>query len=130
MPRSPTNPPTDARRAVARGRALADKALLLASVGMTVGASTKPSAALAPRANSSDQCTVDSRARGARIYVSVYDIDVARPYLAEAADLARELGDSWWLGQILDWQAIGGASWPATCTATVAAASEGLELAE
>ena len=48
-----------------------------------------------------------------------------RPYLAEAADLARELGDTWRLGQILAWQAtaalIGG-----DAVTTIEAAQAGL----
>ncbi len=52
-----------------------------------------------------------------------------RPYLAEAAELARELGDSWRLSQILAWQAtaalIGG-----DVVTTLKAAQEGLRLAD
>jgi predicted ATPase/class 3 adenylate cyclase/DNA-binding CsgD family transcriptional regulator len=36
---------------------------------------------------------------------AVFDADVARPYLAEAIDLARATGDKWRLSQALWWQA-------------------------
>jgi hypothetical protein len=36
---------------------------------------------------------------------AVFDADVARPYLAEAALLARARGDKWILSQVLWWQA-------------------------
>ena len=39
--------------------------------------------------------------------ITAHDAEVARPYFAEAADLARELGDSWRLCQILGRQAYG-----------------------
>ncbi len=65
----------------------------------------------------------------ARGSIASYDADEMRPYLSEAADLARELGDSWRLSQILSWQAtaalIGGD--PVT---TLVAAEEGLSIAD
>ena len=36
---------------------------------------------------------------------AVFDVDVARPYLAEANELARATGDMWRLSQVLWWQA-------------------------
>jgi predicted ATPase/DNA-binding CsgD family transcriptional regulator len=35
---------------------------------------------------------------------AVYHVDVARPYLAEALELARTVGDTWRLSQVLWWQ--------------------------
>ena len=88
----------------ARGRALADKALLLASVGVTESIDEAEQALTLARELGDPALLV--RALVARGSISAYDVEVSRPYLDEAADLARELGDSWWLSQILNWQAI------------------------
>jgi predicted ATPase/class 3 adenylate cyclase/DNA-binding CsgD family transcriptional regulator len=39
------------------------------------------------------------------IGTAAFNAEAARPYIAEAIDLARELGDEWRLSQILGWQA-------------------------
>jgi DNA-binding CsgD family transcriptional regulator len=41
----------------------------------------------------------------ARAFVVGYDDDLARPYLIEASDHARAVGDGWRLGQTLAWRA-------------------------
>ena len=69
------------------------------------------------------------RALMARGSISADNIAVSRPYLDEAADLAREIGDSWWLAQILNWQAIV-ALQAGDMVATGVASEEALELAE
>jgi DNA-binding CsgD family transcriptional regulator len=40
--------------------------------------------------------------------ITAHDADLAQPYFTEAADLARQLGDSWRLSQILGRQSTGG----------------------
>ncbi len=109
-----------------RGRVLADKAILLASVGEYDCVDEAERALAIARELENPALLV--RALMARGSVSAHDIAVARTYLDEAADLARELGDSWWLVQILNWQAIG-ALQVGDMIATCAASGEALELA-
>ena len=125
--RSPTRPPTMPPCGLARARALADKTLLLASVGVTDGIDDAEQALTIARELGDPALLF--RALVARGSTSVYDAEVSRPYFAEAADLARELGDSWRLSQILDRQAIA-ALMAGDPVVTVAAAEEGLDLAE
>ncbi|HVQ50773.1 MAG TPA: adenylate/guanylate cyclase domain-containing protein, partial [Mycobacterium sp.] len=110
-----------------RVRALADKTLLLASVGWTESFDEADEALAAARALGNVELLLPALvARGS---IASYDADEMRPYLSEAADLARELGDSWRLSQVLSWQAtaalIGGD--PVT---TLEAAEEGLSIAD
>ena len=65
----------------------------------------------------------------ARGSISAYDAEVSLPYLEEAADLARQLGDSSRLSQILSWQATA-ALMAGDMVATIVAAEEGLDLAD
>ncbi len=88
---------------VPRATALADKTLLLASVGWTESFDEADEALAAAR-SLGDKALL-SRALVARGSIASYDADAMGPYLAEAADLARELGDTWRLSQILAWQA-------------------------
>ena len=111
----------------ARGRALADKATLLASVGVTDSVDEAEHAVTIARDLEDRALLV--RALMARGSISAYDVVVSRPYLEEAADLAREIGDSWWLAQILNWQAIG-ALQAGDMVATGVASEEALDLAE
>ena len=46
-----------------------------------------------------------ARAFTACIGAAAFDAEAALPYIAEAIDVARELGDRWRLCQILAWQA-------------------------
>ena len=61
--------------------------------------------------------------------IAAYEIDVAKPYLAEASDLARELGDHWRLSQILGWQSYA-AFFAGDPEAGYAAGVEGRDLAD
>jgi predicted ATPase/class 3 adenylate cyclase/DNA-binding CsgD family transcriptional regulator len=110
----------------ARGRALADKALLLASVGVTESLEAAEQALALARELGDPALLV--RALVSRGSISAYDAEVSLPHLEEAADLARQLGDSWQLSQILNWQATA-AMMAGDTVATVAAAEEGLDLA-
>ena len=69
------------------------------------------------------------RALMSRGAISAFDAEVSRPYLDEAAGLARDLGDPWQLSQILDWQATS-ALLAGDTVATIVAAEEALELAD
>ena len=111
----------------ARGRALADKALLLASVGVTESVEAAEQALTLARELADPALLV--RALVSRGSISAYDAEVSLPYLEEAADLARQLGDPWRLSQILYWQATA-AIMAGDTVATVAAAEEGLDLAD
>ncbi len=119
---------TDDRDAlsVPRVKALADKTLLLASVGWTQSFVDAEQALAAARELGDAGLLL--RALVARGSIVSYDADVMRPYLAEAVDLARELGDSWRLSQILSWQATA-AIIEGDPVAAVEAASEGRDLA-
>ena len=118
--------PTD-RTDIHVARALADKALLLASVGVPEGIDEAEEALTIARELADSTLLV--RALLARGAVSAFDVEAARPYLDEGAQLARELGNPWWLARILNWQAIG-ALQAGDMTATWAASEEALELAE
>jgi predicted ATPase/class 3 adenylate cyclase/DNA-binding CsgD family transcriptional regulator len=112
---------------LARGRALADKGLLLASVGATESVETAEQALTLARELGDPALLV--RALVSRGSLSAWDAGVSLPYLEEAAELARQLGDSSQLCQILNWQATA-ALMSGDPIATVAAAEEGLELAD
>ena len=111
----------------ARGRALADKALLLASVGVTESMGPAEQALTLARELGDPALLV--RALVSRGSISAHEAGVSLPYLDEAADLARQLGDSSRLSQILNWQATA-AMMAGDTVATVAAAEEGLDLAD
>ena len=112
---------------VPRVRALADKMVLLASVGR-IDSFDDAERALAAARELGDTALL-LRALVACGSIASYDPEVMRPYLAEAAVLARDLGDSWRLSQIFNWQAtallIAGDP-----VAAVEAAEEGSDLAD
>jgi DNA-binding CsgD family transcriptional regulator len=116
---------TDLR--IARARALADKALLLASVGVPEGVDEADEALAIAREQADSALLV--RALLARGAISAFETEVARPYLDEGAEVAREIGNPWWLARILNWQAIA-ALQAGDMTATSAASEEAFELAE
>jgi predicted ATPase/class 3 adenylate cyclase/DNA-binding CsgD family transcriptional regulator len=84
-------------------RALADHALLAATVGTPDGIE-HPQRALAIARGVGDAGLL-LRTLTACGCTAAFDADVARPYLAEAVGLARESGDTRRLSQILRWQA-------------------------
>ncbi|VBA57748.1 Putative HTH-type transcriptional regulator [Mycobacterium attenuatum] len=113
--------------AVVRGRALADKAALDASRSVHDNLDQAQQAvAIARKLNDRALLARGLTACGA---ISSYSADAARPYLAEALDIARELGDRWRLTQILTWQAYG-AFYAGDPVAARASSQEGLDLAE
>lgn len=69
------------------------------------------------------------RALVARAIVVGFDDEAARPYFAEAADLARAIGDGWRLGQMLAWHAYI-ANMAGDPVSARGAADEGREVAE
>jgi len=76
-----------------------------------------------------DDPTLLLRALTACGAIAVYDPAVARPYLAEAIDLARSIGDNWRLSQILGLQAFGAVT-AGDLIAVRVAAEEGRDLAD
>lgn len=98
----PSRPPADVTPAT-YARALADRATITAAVGAPEGMEP-PEQALAIAREVGD---VDLllRALIACGSTAAFDAETARPYLDEAAGLARACGDKWQLSQILWWQA-------------------------
>jgi predicted ATPase/class 3 adenylate cyclase/DNA-binding CsgD family transcriptional regulator len=80
-------------------RAFADKAFLLTSLGFVVDVDEAEHAL--KRARELADPALMIRALIARAAASAYEADVARPYVDEAERLARDVGDSWRLSQIL-----------------------------
>lgn len=110
-----------------RGRALADKAALDASRSVHDNLDQAQQAvAIARKINDPALLARALTACGA---ISSYSAEAARPFLAEAIGIARELRDRWRLTQILTWQAYG-AFYAGDPIAGLAASREGHELAE
>ncbi len=86
-----------------RVRALADKAVLDAWVGATDSMDEAEQALSIAR--DLDDPVLLTRALTGCATIASYHPEVARPYFAEAVDLAREAGDRWRLSQILGAQA-------------------------
>jgi predicted ATPase/class 3 adenylate cyclase len=107
-------------------RALADKTVLLASVGWTDSGDEAERALTAARELGDTALLL--RALVARGSIASYDAEVMKPYFAEAEGLARELGDDWRLRQILTWQATA-ALISGDPVSTSEAAEEGRDLA-
>jgi DNA-binding CsgD family transcriptional regulator/tetratricopeptide (TPR) repeat protein len=110
-----------------RVRAIADRANLLAYAGLAGNIAEAEDALTMAR--ELDDPALLICALVACASVTAYDAEVAKPYFAEATRVARELGDSWRLSQILGLQAMGaaGAGDPA---AACLAAEEGLHVAD
>jgi predicted ATPase/class 3 adenylate cyclase/DNA-binding CsgD family transcriptional regulator len=70
------------------------------------------------------------RALTACVGVHAYDAQAAEPFLAEALDLARALGDNWRLSQILSWQAYAAITGMGDPITARAAGEEGREVAD
>ena len=85
-----------------RARSLADSAVLGA---FTVDAHgiLKAEEALAIARELDDRALI-ARALTSCIAAAAFDVMAALPYIAEALDVARELGDRWRLSQVLAWQ--------------------------
>jgi predicted ATPase/class 3 adenylate cyclase/DNA-binding CsgD family transcriptional regulator len=86
-----------------RARALADRAVLHASRAIRENAGQVQQALSIAREVGDPALLV--RALIARGSIASYDGDGARPYFAEAMEIARALGDGFLLCQILSWQA-------------------------
>jgi DNA-binding CsgD family transcriptional regulator len=108
-------------------RAIADKAVLSSWVDVTGGMVERAQWALAIARNI-DEPALLTRVLAACACITAHDADLARPYFAEAAELARALGDSWRLCQILGRQAYGGMI-DGNIVATQTLAEEGYDLA-
>jgi predicted ATPase/class 3 adenylate cyclase/DNA-binding CsgD family transcriptional regulator len=119
--------PSEADQEPARVRALADRALLLAHIGSTEGASVAAEA-LGLAREIGDPALV-MRALIAHGNVYAYDSKVAGADFLEAGRLARELDDRWRLSQTLGWQAVAAMS-AGDHVAISAAAREGCDLAD
>ena len=92
----PESPDTSA----ARVRASADKALLMSFRGMSIGLDDAERTLAAAR-ELGDPALVARALTACGALANAHDRELAGTYFAEAAELARDLGDSRWLGQIL-----------------------------
>ncbi|MDX6242041.1 MAG: hypothetical protein QOG10_6933, partial [Kribbellaceae bacterium] len=108
-------------------RAIADKAVLSSWVDATGGMVERALEALAI-ARQVNEPALSTRVLAACACITAHDADVARPYFTEALGLARELGDSWRLCQILGRQAYG-AMLAGEVATTQSLAEEGYDLA-
>jgi predicted ATPase/class 3 adenylate cyclase/DNA-binding CsgD family transcriptional regulator len=108
-------------------RAIADLTLITAMIGAP-GDLEVPERALAIAREGDDQGLL-LRALIACGYTAAFTADVARPYLDEAAGLARDSGDKWRLSQIL-WSKAYTAIHDGDPRAAIAAGAEGRQLAD
>ena len=110
-----------------RARALADRAVLHASCASREKADQVQQALAIAREVGDPALLV--RALIARGSIASYDVDGARPFFAEAMEIARALGDGFTLCQILAWQAFA-AHVAGDAGATRMAGEEGRDLAD
>jgi predicted ATPase/class 3 adenylate cyclase/DNA-binding CsgD family transcriptional regulator len=110
-----------------RARALADRAVLDASRTIHEKADQVQQALVIARQLGDPALLV--RVLIARGSIASYDVEAARPYFAEAMEIARALGDGFTLCQILAWQAFA-AHTAGDPVATRTAAEEGRDLAD
>ena len=108
-------------------RAVADLSLIAAAIGAP-GDLEHPQRALAIAREGDDRGLL-LRALIACGYTAAFAAEVARPYLDEAAGLARESGDNWRLSQIL-WSKAYTAIHAGDPRAAIAAGEEGRDLAD
>ncbi|WP_286137352.1 LuxR family transcriptional regulator [Mycobacterium sp. IS-3022] len=120
--------PPNGDTAAARVRATADKALLLSFAGSTEGRE-EAEQALATARELGDPVLVVRALTACGALVNAYDREAARPYFAEAMELARELGDFWSVAQIIGLEWMTGRVLDDPAAAQVAA-EEGLRIAE
>ena len=111
----------------AMARALADKAFL---DNMRDGASLARAQRSLAIARELDDPALLARTLTTCGRLAAWDAELARPYLAEAADLARAIGDRWRLSQILYSQALTATVGSGDLDAAVAAATEGRKIAD
>jgi predicted ATPase/class 3 adenylate cyclase/DNA-binding CsgD family transcriptional regulator len=95
----------DAAEPVLWARAIADKATL--SSWVDVGDMAAPTFKALEVARDVNDPALLCRVLTACACITAHDAELSRPFFAEAADLARELGDSWRLCQLLGRQAYG-----------------------
>ena len=107
-------------------RALADKAMLDSWLGVNSVALAETALRIA---RESDDKTLLIRALIATGCVNGHNAVAAKPYLAEALELARAVGDTWRISQVLGWQAYGAMMW-GDCTAADVIACEGIDFAD
>ena len=112
----------------ARVRASADKALLTSFTGSTEGRD-EAEQALATARELGDPALVMRALTSCGALVNAYDREVAGPYFAEATELARDLGDSRSLAQIIALDALS-ALVVGEVVPAQAAAEEGLQIAD
>jgi predicted ATPase/class 3 adenylate cyclase/DNA-binding CsgD family transcriptional regulator len=122
----PSQPPADVTPTT-YARAVADFATLTAAVGAPQGMQDVERAlAIAREVGDAELLIRSLIACGS---TGAFDAEVARPYLDEAAGLARDAGDKWRLSQILGWQAYV-AIHDGDPRAAIAAGGEGRDLAD
>jgi predicted ATPase len=110
-----------------RARALADKAVLSSWVDVTASLDHAQQALAIAR--DVDDPALLTRALTACGCITAHDPELAGPYFGEAMSLAREMGDSWRLSQILGRQSYG-ALMAGDFIATGLIAKEGRDLAD
>ena len=110
-----------------RVRALADKAVLKSWVDVTLSLDQAREALAMAR--DTDDPALLTRALTACACVTAHDPDLSKPYFDEAIGMARAVGDSWRLSQILGRQAYG-AFMVGDILAVESVATEGRELAD
>ena len=120
----PESPDTSA----ARVRASADKALLMSFRGMSIGLDDAERT-LATARELGDPALVARALTACGALANAHDRELAGTYFAEAAELARDLGDSRWLGQILALEWMTARVWNEPVAAQVAA-EEGIRIAD
>jgi hypothetical protein len=112
-----------------RVRALADHALL--DTWVNVAARMDQAQQALAIAREVDARALLLRALTACGLIAVFNnAEVARPYFAEATELARALDDRWRLSQLLGWQAVGATLVAGNPMVARAAAEEGRDLAD
>lgn len=114
-------------RSAMRARALADFAVLNSWVDVTVSLDQAQEALAIARGI--DDPALLARALTACACITAHEPELARPYFEKAIDMARALGDSWRLSQILGRQAYG-AFMAGDILAVEPVATEGRDLAD
>ena len=111
-----------------RVRAVADQAVLHSWAVVVTSGSEQAEQSLAI-ARELDDSVLIVRALASCVAAAAFNADAARPYLAEATDLARRLGEKWRLSQVLGFGALA-AILAGDPNAALAAGREGQALAD